>query len=204
MQLHGLILAAALVAAAPFPATDGANRAQSLAEDMHKLQSIGQNSLEPAETPVTVGGPAPDFSFEAHDRQWLHLHDLLIQGNVLLVFGAEDSDLVAIQNERDALLDRGIVPVAVLDRRDGATWSAARRLNLKFSLLSDPRSVIAAQFNVLDPNTHHPVGSCFVVDHQGIVRGLRRESLPASGYLKLATVALALPEDGLSLPASAR
>jgi len=201
VQFHGIILAAALVAAAPFPSADGANRAQSLAEDMRKLQSIGQNSTEPSETPVSIGDPAPDFSFEAHDRQWLHLHDLLVQGNVLLVFGAEDSDLVAIQLERDALLDRGIIPVAILDRRDGATWSAAQHLSLKYSLLSDPRSVIAAQFNVLDPNTHHPVGSWFVVDRKGTVRGLKREALPASGYLKLATTALALPESGISLPA---
>lgn len=204
MQFLGILLAAALVAAAPFPATDGANRTQSLADDMRKLQSIGQNSVEPSETPVAIGDPAPDFSFEAHDRQWLHLHDLLLQGSVLLVFGAEDSDLVAIQAERDALLDRGIVPVAVLDRRGGATWSAANRLNLKYSLLSDPRSVIAAQFNVLDPNTHHPVGSWFVVDQKGIVRGLKREPLPAAGYLKLATAALALPESGISLPARTR
>lgn len=201
MQFPGIILAAALVAVAPFPATDGANRAQSLADDMRKLHSIGQNSTEPSETPVALGDPAPDFSYEAHDRQWLHLHDLLLQGNVLLVFGAEDSDLVAIQSERNALLDRGIIPVAVLDRRDGATWSAANRLGLKYSLLSDPRSVIAAQFNVLDPNTHHPLGSWFVVDRKGIVRGLKREGLPPAGYLKIAIAALALPESGISLPA---
>ena len=198
----GFIVAAALVATAPFQTTDGANKAQSLAEDLQRLQTIGPNTPEPPQTSVTVGDPAPDFSYESHDRVWVHLHDLLEQGDVMLVFGVTEDDLRTLEAERDALLNSGVVPVAVVDRGDGATWSIAQRLHVTYSLLSDPRSVIAGQFDALDPTSHRAARSFFVVDRRGIVRGLNRGGLPADGYVALAAKALSRPLDGSAIPAN--
>ncbi len=204
MKLPSLLVAAVFVAATPFLASDGVNRPRPTSDDVHPRKNIGPDSPEPAPTPVMTGDFAPDFSYQRFDNQWCHLHDLLAQGSVFLVFGGDESQLRALERERTRLLDEGVLPVAVLDRRSGATWSIARHLGLGYNVLSDPQSVIASQFNVLDPNTRHPMPSWFVVDRTGRVRGLRRDALPASGFFGLAATSLALPMPGVSLPAGGR
>jgi peroxiredoxin len=106
---------------------------------------------EPPQTEVAIGASAPDFSYQGADGQWRHLHDLLGQGVVLLVFGADERNLAALERERDALLDLGVIPVAVLDRKSSQTRAVARRLGLGYPVLPDPRRVIGQQFNTIDP-----------------------------------------------------
>ena len=204
MTFPCLIACLVLVAATPFQAPDGANRAKSLTDDLHRLEGISPGNPEPPLSTVSPGDVAPDFSFESRDRGWLRLHDLLAQGNVLLVFGAEDAQLTAIEREREAMLNRNIIPVVVLDRRDGATWSTIRRLGLRYSLISDSQCVIAAQFNVLSANTHRPVPSWFAIDRMGRVCGLKRTGLPVVGYALMAISALGLPPQGTTFPTTAR
>lgn len=196
----GFILALVFVAASPLQTPDGMDRARPLNDDLHRLVGVNPGNPEPPATTVSEGDLAPDFSFESHEHQWLRLHDLVAQGNILLVFGPGNQEVAALERERDALLERGIVPVAVLDRRDGAVWGMAQRLGLRYSLLSDPQCVIATQFNVLHPTTHRPVPSWFVIDRAGRVRALRRTGLPGAGYLGLAATALGLPLAGATVP----
>jgi peroxiredoxin len=159
---------------------------------------------EPPATLVALADPAPDFSYPSEGKRWLHLHDLLAQGPVLLVFATDDPQLVALQGERGRLLDLGVVPVAVLDRRSGAAASAARRLGLEYLVIADVQRVIASQFNMLDPDSRQTAPGWFVIDRTGRVRALNRSGLPSHGYARLAATALAIPSPDVTLPTHGR
>jgi peroxiredoxin len=161
------------------------------------LQGLGP---EPPVAVVDVGEPAPNFSYQGADGHWRGLRDLIGQGAVLLVFAPREHNLIRLQREREALLDLGVVPVAVVEHRSGSARSLVRRLGLTYTVFSDPRCVIASQFNVVDPITQSAVSSWFVIDRRGKVRALRRGSLPISGYPAVAARALALPLPGATLP----
>lgn len=154
---------------------------------------------EPPVLVLRVGDPAPNFSFEGYRGQWMRLHHLLDQGPVLLVFGAREADLRRIQEERARLLDLGVVPVAIVDRKASATRTWVKRLGLQYTVLSDTRGVIAGQFNMLDAGVVAP--GWFVLDPRGRVRGLTRGQLPTADYSRLCARSLALPMPGVMLPA---
>ena len=159
----------------------------------------------PVETPaaeVCVGDPAPDFSYQGPDARWRRLRDLVAQGSVLLVFGANEGVLRIIEGERDALMDLGVIPVAVSGTRLGVTRSLVNRLGLRYTVLADPQGVIAAQFNALDAPTGRQLPSWFVVDARRRVRGLGRQALPLRGYAELASGALGLPPRTAARPAA--
>jgi peroxiredoxin len=153
---------------------------------------------------VNPGDTAPDFSFESRDHQWRRLRDLLVQGDVLLVFGADDAGLRAIEAERDALLAHGVVPVAVLDRHDHAAWTTPDRLSLHYGVVPDSRNVIAEQFNLVNPETGRAYPSWFLVDRAGKVRALHRGTLPNQGFAAITEQALGIPRDGQPVPAGSR
>lgn len=159
----------------------------------------------PVETPaaeVCVGDVAPDFSYQGPDARWRRLRDLVSQGPVLLVFGANEGVLRIIDGERDALMDLGIIPVAVSGTRLGVTRTLVNRLGLRYTVLADPRGVIASQFNSVDAPTGRQLPSWFVVDARCRVRGLGRQALPLRGYTELASVALGLPPRTAVRPAA--
>ena len=164
------------------------------------LTNAGQMP-EPPVMVIRVGDPAPNFSFQGFTGHWMRLHHLLDQGSVLLVFGATDPDLRRLQTERGTLLDLGVIPVAVLDEKPGTVRTMVKRLGLQYTVLADPRSVIADQFNVADNREIEP--SWFVVDQRGRVRGLSRGTL-ASSYTRVAARSLALPMPGSIFPGSSR
>jgi peroxiredoxin len=157
---------------------------------------------EPPTTEVRVGDPAPNFSYQAYDGHWRALQDLLGQGAVLLVFAPSDADLRHLQTEREGLLDLGVIPVAVADVRPGRAWSMVRRQNLQYSVIADPRRVIAEQFNAIDPLSHAAVPAWFVIDRQGTVRGLGHQRLPQGDTVALVAEKLGLPLPDLTRPAT--
>lgn len=159
---------------------------------------------EPAVTIVAAGDPAPDVSWDVPGGRPQRLRDLRAQGHVLLVFSPTEAQLRALEQERDDLLDVRVVPVAVLDRGSARAADLARRLGLHYVVVPDPRNIVAAQFNVLDPATRHASPAWFVVDRSGRVRGLDRRGVPDGGYLSLATRALALASRDAILPGSTR
>ncbi len=197
------LLAIAVLAIGSLQASDGDDRTRPSTEMPQTMLGSGPIGTEPPNTSVTVGDVAPDFSFETRDHGWHHLRDLLAQGSVLLVFAPDDERLRDIEQEREGLLGRGIVPVAVLDQRERGVWETPERLGLHFSVLADPRGVIASQFNVEDPATRRATPAWFVLDRSGRVRGLRRQRFPEAGFLALAERALGLAGAGIGLPASA-
>ncbi len=157
-------------------------------------------AAEPPASEVRVGDAAPDFSYQGYDGRWMRLHHLLDQAPVLLVFGANESQLAQIEKEREELLGLGVIPVAVLDRKPSAARSAVSRLGLRHTVLADPRQVIASQFNAVELGRVSP--GCFVIDRRGRVRGLVRGQLPVEGYARLCARALAIPMPGTLFPSS--
>ena len=144
---------------------------------------------------VVVGEKAPDFNYQVNGR-WQRLRDLRAQGHVLLVLGAGDVQLRAIESQREVLLRLGVVPVAVLDLRASACRSTAAKLGLHFTVIPDPTRVIGAQFNSLEPRTRMTAPSWFVIDRNGSIRALDRLDWPSSDWREVASNALGIATDG--------
>ena len=162
-----------------------------------RMQSGGP---EPPAAEVRVGDRAPDFSYQSFDGRWRNLHDLRAQGPVLLVIAPSEPQLRAIERERERLLDYGIVAVAVLDIPPRAAASLVKRFELRYSVLADPRRVIAEQFNAVGGRTNAAMPAWFVIDRRGLVRALDRGRLPEGEYAPTAARALGLPPPGIALP----
>ncbi len=194
------LIAVALLAIGSLQASD--SDAPALSEAPRPSPNAGAVDAEPPSSTVSVGDNAPNFSFETPDHHGRRLRDLLAQGSVLLVFTPTEDQMKSMERERDGMLQRGVLPVAVVDRRDGAARALVLRLKLHYPVLGDPRGVIAEQFNLLDATGPRCRPGWFVVDRQGRVRGLHRALLPEDDFTSLATRALGLPEDGATLPAS--
>lgn len=125
-----------------------------------------------------TGDKAPDFVYQSHDYMRRSFRDMLAQGSVLLVFAPTEADLRSIDADREDMLARGVVPVAVLERSDREVWKLVRRMNLEFSLLSDPRGAIAEDFGARDTSGQHTTTAWFVVSSDGRIRGCGRGTLP--------------------------
>lgn len=200
MKLSSLFLAAALLSM-----NDHTNDSPLMTSAPARLAETGALRLgqtEPPSTPVALGDAAPDFSYQAADGRWRHLHDLLLQGAALLVFGADEAVLRAVERERERLLDLGVIPVAIVDTRGGAARAMVQRHQLQYMVLADPRGVIAGQFNAVDSRTGRTLPCLFVLDRSRRVRGLLRTRLPLQGYAALAANSLGLPVRGRTVPAA--
>lgn len=160
---------------------------------------------KPVDTPATevcLGDIAPDFSYQGADARWRRLRDLVAESPILIVFGADDAALRAIEREREALMNLGILPVAVVGSRLGVTRTLTSRLELRYTVLADPQGVIASQFNAVDPASDRAIPTWFVLDAMRRVRGLGRTGLPRHGYQELAAGALGLPARSATVPAA--
>lgn len=202
MKLATLLAAAALLATNPLYIGDTSSRSRHQDQDVQNLQKLARRANEPPVTPVVPGSVAPDFSYQTPDGKWRHLSDLLAQGPALMLVGTRDAQLTSLEKERARLLDLGVVPVAVLDGNARTVRAAVRRLGLHFTVIADPRAVIAAQFNALEPGTGAPLPCWFVIDRERRVCALDRTGLPEAGYDEIARDALAIPAPGVSLPAT--
>jgi peroxiredoxin len=201
MKFTLLLAVTALLAAADDP-NHRIPRPSGSSLSTHEGTSLLGHPLETPATEVRLGDQAPNFSYQGVDGRWRHLRDMLVQGPVLLVFGADELTLRVIEHERERLLDLGVVAVAVMDARSGAARAMVHRLDLRFTVLADAQGAIAAQFNAVDPATGRHRPTWFVLDQKRRVRGLGRRGLPLRGYPALAANALGLPAPGAPLPAS--
>jgi peroxiredoxin len=202
MKLPGLLIAVAFAASLPLQPGDQESAPPVSGE--RETASFSRRAPEPPSSPLMVGDRAPRYSWQSEDGQTVDLHDLYAQGHLLLVFGAGESALRALESERDELLDLGVVPVAVVSARNGAVWSSGRKLGLHYPLVPDSRRVLAGQFDAVDEIRQVPLPSWFVVDRGGKVRALHREGLPKSGFPRLAATVLAIPMKDVPLPAHTR
>src|SRR5205814_4045196 len=199
MKVSQLLVAAALLSMRDVP---NDHEPPGVAGGIQDGGVLSPGQTEPPPTPVDLGDTAPDFSYQASDGHWQHLHDLLLEGPTLLVFGANDVVLRAIEHDRDRLLALGVIPVAVLDTRGSVARTMVEKLKLTYIVLADSRGVIAGQFNAIDTRSGRQLPSLFVLDRGRRVRGLIRTTLPARGYVGPAAHALGLPEPGPRVPTS--
>lgn len=165
---------------------------------------LSPRATEPPSAPVLVGDPAPDFSWQTADRQWVGLRDLLAQGSVLLVFASDDAHLAAIERERDALLDLGVIPAAGVNARAGSAAGKARKLRLGYTVIPDSRRIVAAQYGALDEMRQSLLPAWFVIDRRGQVRSVGRGSVPTAGFPRIAATVLAIPTGDVAVPARTR
>jgi len=204
LKFAGALMAALLLAAAPFQINDLKNRTHANDPDVRRLDPLADQAVEPPSTTLAEGDRAPDFSYLSEEGRWLHLHDLLEAGGVLLAFAPSEEQLAVLQREREALLDLGIVPVAVLDRSARFARAVRTRLGLEYPIIPDMRGVVAGQFNVLSTATQHSAPAWFVVDRRGTVMGLGRGELPADGFPGLAAKAIGAPPPGAAVSTGGR
>jgi peroxiredoxin len=141
-----------------------------------------------------VGDRAPEFSFLGTDGRWHALHELLLQGDVMLVFGAREEALREIESMRSIFTDLGVQPVAVLDMSAGSASRYSKRLEIGIPIVSDSQCAIGDLFGSLDPSTRRHAPGYFVVDGKGLIRAYKRGPLPPARRL------LAAAARGLSRP----
>lgn len=201
MRLSPTVVVAAccvLVAATPLV------RVPAIPDEARPRPTLIPSGVEPPATLLMPGDMAPDVSWEGPGSRPQRLRDLRTHGHVLLVFSPTEVQLQALERDRDRLLGLQVLPAAVLDRSTPAVGRLAHRLGLRFTMIPDPKTVIAGQFNTLDPATHRTAPAWFVVDRWGRVRALDRSGLPDHGYTRLVSAALDLPASDVVLPGSTR
>lgn len=201
MKLSGIVLA--VVLAASVPHQPGEPTPPATSRDLG-IPSFTHRATEPPSSPVLVGDVAPDFAWQDTGRRTVSMKDLLVQGSLLLVFSPGDEHLRAIEREREALLDLGVIPVGVMNARAGAASNHSRRLGLGYLLVPDSRRVIAAQYGAVDEVRQSTVPSWFVLDRRGQVRALGRGSIPRGGFPRLAATVLAIPTGDVLVPTRTR
>jgi len=194
----------AVVLAASLPLQSGEPSATSTSAQDPGIAALSPRATEPPSAPLMVGDVAPDFVWQSSERRPVSMKDLLVHGSLLLVFAPTDEDLKAIQRDREAPLDLGVVPVAVINTRPGAANGKAHRLGLSYTLVPDTRRVIASQYGAVDENRQSMVPAWFVVDRRAQVRALGRGSIPSAGFPRLAATVLAIPSGDVTLPARTR
>jgi alkyl hydroperoxide reductase subunit AhpC len=204
MRFPGFLLATAVATTISVQGGDNVGNEPAPTVEPPAAQSLRLKPPEPPSADIDVGDAAPNFSFQTEDNRWRRLRELLLQNPVVIVFGADDAELRALDRQRDALLKLGVLPVAVLDVRNGSAWSAAHRLALRYPVIPDPRRVIAGQFNTLDPDDQSTLPAWFVIDRRGLVRAVRRGAISVERFPRLVAGALGLPAPDASLPTHSR
>ena len=158
-----------------------------------------QVSVEPSPTVLELGDAAPGFSFLATDGRWHRSDELLAKGPILLLFGADSEKMRSIEAMRGTFDDLGVTPVFVLDMRASSAATLGRRHQLTLPIVPDPKCVIGALFNTLDPRDQRNDTSYFVMDVKGRIRALGHGPLPTAPRL----LVLAARGLGRPLPPSA-
>ena len=185
------VLAVTLLAAAAKPASKDAGAVAPPAFENSAAAAPAASSETPRSA-LTSGRRAPDFQYQSYDNLWQSLHNVLEHGDVLLVFGAGDVDLRALERERETLVKGGVLPLAVLEKPDREVWASVRRLGLTYSIMADPRGAIGAQYGVFDPSLARSNTSWFFIDRRGKIRS-SGIGMPTQGWLGLASNAFGRP-----------
>jgi len=199
MKPAGFVLVALLGA---FNGGDGIERASPLPFDGHSSTSLSAIAPEPPNAPVQVGDRAPDFAWTSADNHSRRLSDVLEHAHALIVFAPTDAVLQSLESERESLADMGVVPVAILEGRNGAVAAHARRVGAHYLVIADNRHVIGSEFDLVDATTDRTEPCWFVVSRSGTVRGRWHEGDPTQGWTRIAASALALPLGEATRPAS--
>lgn len=125
---------------------------------------------------IDVGARAPDFELQAADGRRVRLSDFLGKKNVVLFFYPKDETAgctVEACSFRDAYEDFVDVGAEVIGVSSDSLESHNRfagRHRLPFVLLSDPKGLVAAKYDVRKALGIFPGRVTFLIDREGIVR----------------------------------
>ena len=161
-QMHLLALTLMLNAPASLPISAVA----PLADVAERSSSMTCSAMT-----VAMGEMAPDFDFLSSDYFRRHLHDVLEDGSVLLVFAATDAQLRDLEADHVRLTQAGVVPLVVLAQSGRDARATVERCQLKYALLSDPKGHVAEQYGMWSASTGERVTGWYVIDRAGRVRG---------------------------------
>jgi peroxiredoxin len=182
MPLRRLILGWALIAACAAQAADR-EPAFGTPPSSAPLPLWSRVAADQPATPLVVGDRAPRFSYLGPDGGWHEFSDLSAKGPVLLVFGATEADLKALEASRPAFSALGVNPAVVMDMRAGSAARLARRLRLSSPIISDPVCAIAGLYDSLSPASLRHAPAFFLVDKSRTIRVLERGSLPPTARI---------------------
>jgi peroxiredoxin len=205
LMVVGLVAAATPAAAAKnnTPAEPVAFTNHVAVESTPVAAPVAASEPDAESISLRPGKKAPDFQYQSYDAMWQHLHNVLQHGDVLLVFGASEADLRALERQREGFVDAGIVPMVVMEKGDREVWSLVRRIGLTYSLLADPKGAIGIQYGVFDKNVGRSRTAWFAIDVKGRVRQVGTE-VPAQAWPVQVASALGRPVDGGTQTASTR
>jgi peroxiredoxin len=204
MKFLGLALTLVMAVALPLSPGENPSAPPASTAPAFPRTDLRTRAAEPPNSTVSVGDVAPNFAFPGPEGTTLSLADMASQGQLLIVFALEERVLTSLEEERDKLLDMGVLPVAIVRERPGPAQSMALRLGLHYPVISDSRRVISAQYNVLDESGPKMIPGWFIVDRQLRVRGLSRGEVALRKWARLAASTLAIPDKSKPLPARSR
>jgi peroxiredoxin Q/BCP len=137
---------------------------------------------------ISVGDKAPSFSARDQHGDMIRLEDLTAKGRVVLYFYPKDFTRVCTSQAclfRDAHRSWGSVSVVGVSVDSPASHKDfAERHGLTFPLLSDQDRAIAKAYDVVRFFGAFTQRVTFVIDEQGIVRGVFRHELSAEKHIE--------------------
>jgi len=151
--------------------------------DPTRLSTLREAHPEPRTADLSVGEPAPMFSYLSTDGHWHKFSALLDTAPVLLIFGADTSQLSELENARPVFDDMGVELAIALDMRAGSAATLAKELQLQGPIISDPKRAIASLYHALMERSLRHAPSYFVIDSKRTIRALGYGSVPSPPQL---------------------
>jgi peroxiredoxin Q/BCP len=125
---------------------------------------------------IDVGDRAPDFELPAADGRRVRLSDFLGKKNVVLFFYPKDEtagctiEACTFRDAYEDFVDVGAEVIGIsADSLDSHNRFAGRH-RLPFILLSDPKGLVGAKYDVRKALGIFPGRVTFLIDREGIVR----------------------------------
>ena len=125
---------------------------------------------------IDVGDHAPDFELQAADGRRVRLSEFLGKKNVVLFFYPKDEtagctvEACSFRDAYEDFVDVGAEVIGVSADSLASHNRFAGRHRLPFLLLSDPKGLVAAKYDVRKALGIFPGRVTFLIDREGIVR----------------------------------
>ena len=127
---------------------------------------------------LKVGDTIPNFALLNTNNQNIESKNLLTNKPIVLIFYRAgwcpfcNTHLSEVQNIEKDILKLGFQIIAISTDKPEKLQETTQKLNLNYTLLSDPECVVAAKFGIAfwaGENWKLPVPSLYVIDKKGII-----------------------------------
>jgi thioredoxin-dependent peroxiredoxin len=129
-------------------------------------------------TKLGIGDKAPDFTLDGQDGRRISLHDYLGHRNVVVYFYPKDftpgctAEAKAFSESYDSVARMGAEVIGVSSDSVERHGDFAGECNVRFPLLSDRGGKVRAAYGVKGSFGLLPGRVTFVIDKEGVVRGV--------------------------------